>query len=135
MAHTSRMILLDTNILIEFYKNNPKIVTELRNIGPPRPAISPVTQAELYFGALNNAELKKIKQHLSLLATLPLTVSISTEFLNLMETYSLSHKLSVPDALIAATALVNDAFLYTLNMKDFRYISALKLYEPTSYRD
>ena len=52
------MILCDTNILIEFYKNNPQIVQELRQIGEKRLAISPVTQAELYFGALNKPDLK-----------------------------------------------------------------------------
>ena len=31
-----------------------------------------------------------------------------------MENYSLSHKLSIPHALIAATALVNQIDLYTL---------------------
>lgn len=62
------MILCDTNILIEFYKNTPQIVQELHHIGPNQLAVSPITQAELYFGALNKAELKKIKQHLSLLS-------------------------------------------------------------------
>ena len=51
------MILCDTNILIEFYKNNPQITEELRRIGPNCLAISAITQAELYFGALNKAEL------------------------------------------------------------------------------
>ena len=60
------MILCDTNILIEFYKNNQQIVQELRHIGQNQLAISPVTQTELYFGALNKAESGKIKQHLSL---------------------------------------------------------------------
>jgi len=53
------MILCDTNILIKLYKNNPQIVQELRHIGPSQLVVSPVTQAELYFGALNKAELKK----------------------------------------------------------------------------
>ena len=48
------MILCDTNILIEFYKNNPQIVQELRHIGPSQLAVSPITQPELYFGALNS---------------------------------------------------------------------------------
>ena len=69
------MILGDTNILIEFYKNNPQIVQELRQIGQNQLAISPVTQAELYFGALNKAELGKIKQHLSLMKPLKLLFS------------------------------------------------------------
>ncbi|XOF34926.1 MAG: hypothetical protein ACL93V_06450 [Candidatus Electrothrix sp. YB6] len=49
-----------------------------------------------------------------------------------METYSLSHKLSLPDALIAATVLSHDLALYTLNVKDFRFISDLKLYRPAA---
>jgi predicted nucleic acid-binding protein len=50
-----------------------------------------------------------------------------------METYSLSHKLSLPDALIAATALVHDLKLYTLNVKDFRFIAGLELYQSSSH--
>jgi len=88
--------------------------------GPSQLAISPITQAELYFGVLNKAELKKIRQHLSLLAQVPLDVPISAVFLQLMETYSLSHKLSLPDALIAATALVHNLELFTLNGNDFQ---------------
>lgn len=126
------MILCDTNILIEFYKNTPQIVEEMRQIGQSQLAVSPITQAELYFGALNKAELRKIKQHLSLLKQLPLDVAVSTVFLNLMETYSLSHKMSIPDALIAATALVHNVELYTLNIKDFQIVANLKLYQSIS---
>jgi len=125
------MILCDTNILIEFYKNNVEITEELRRIGPNCLAISPITQAELYFGALNKVELQRIKRHLALLSSFPLDIPISTRFLQLMETYSLSHKLAIPDALIAATALSHDLVLYTLNLKDFRFISGLKLHRPT----
>lgn len=38
--------------------------------------------------------------------------------------------LQIPDALIAATYLVNNLPLYTLNKKDFSNISGLKLYAP-----
>jgi tRNA(fMet)-specific endonuclease VapC len=127
------MILCDTNILIEFYKNNPQIVQELRQIGQNQLAVSPITHAELYFGALNKAELKKIRQHLSLLSQIPLDVPISKTFLQLMEAYALSHKLSLPDALIAATVLVHNVELYTLNIKDFRFIPNLNLYQPVTY--
>jgi tRNA(fMet)-specific endonuclease VapC len=46
-----------------------------------------------------------------------------------MENYSLSHKLAIPDALIAATALSHDMSLYTLNLKDFRFIEGINLYQ------
>ncbi|XOF34927.1 MAG: PIN domain-containing protein [Candidatus Electrothrix sp. YB6] len=71
------MILCDTNILIEFYKNNPQITEELRRIGPNCLAISTITQAELYFGALNKAELQRIKRHLALLSGFPLDIAVS----------------------------------------------------------
>lgn len=126
------MILCDTNILIEFYKNNPAIVKELNHIGQDQLAISVITQAELYFGALNKKELLQIKLHLSLLHHFPVDLPISNKFLDLIETYGLSHKLSLPDALIAATALVNNVELYTLNLKDFQYIQDLIIYVPHS---
>ena len=123
------MILCDTNILIEFYKNNLQLVQELKHIGQDQLAISVITQAELYYGTLNKAELQKIKRHLALLHQYAITPTISSIFLNLMETYALSHKLSLPDAFIAATALAHDVELYTLNTKDFQFIPNLKLYQ------
>ncbi|WP_217359973.1 type II toxin-antitoxin system VapC family toxin [Anabaena sp. UHCC 0253] len=98
------MILCDTNILIEFYKNNSQIISELRLIGLNQLAISTITQAELYYGAINNVELKTIKKHLKLLHIFPVDITVCNQFIELMETYSLSHKLSIPDALIASTA-------------------------------
>lgn len=47
------MILCDTNILIEFYKNNREVDSVLRSVGYTNLSISVITQAELYFGALN----------------------------------------------------------------------------------
>ncbi len=126
------MILCDTNILIEFYKNNARIVEALRQVGVGEIAISVITQAELYFGALNGAELRQIKNHLSLLHIYPLDIPISQRFLVLMESYSLSHKMNIPDALIAAIALVHNIELYTLNTRDFHYIPDLKLYQPST---
>jgi tRNA(fMet)-specific endonuclease VapC len=130
MATATAMILCDTIILIEFYKNNPQIIQSLQKIGSSAIAISTITQAELYFGALNKAELRAIKRHLSLIHTYPLDTMISSQFIGLMEAYSLSHKLSIPDAIIAATALVYSLELYTLNLKDFRFIPGLTLYTP-----
>ena len=102
---------------------------DLRRIGQDQLAISVITQAELYHGALNKAELQKIKQHLALLHHYHIDSAISNNFLHLMETYSLSHKLSLPDAFIAATALARNIELYTLNTRDFQFIPNLKLYQ------
>jgi len=49
-----------------------------------------------------------------------------------MSRYSLSHKVSIPDMLIAATAISHDLELYTLNTKDFKFIPELNLYSEVS---
>ena len=79
------MILCDTNILIEFYKNNAQISQIFRALGKGNLAISVITEAELYFGALNKAELQRIKTHLSSLHRLPLDAAVSNQFLQLMK--------------------------------------------------
>ncbi|MEG4117310.1 PIN domain-containing protein [Microcoleus sp. N9_B4] len=53
----------------------------------------------------------------------------SEQFIELMAQYSLSHKLTIPDAMIAATALTHNISLYTLNLKDFRFIEGLQIYQ------
>jgi tRNA(fMet)-specific endonuclease VapC len=126
------MILCDTNVLIEFYKNNPRITADLRLIGLSNLAISVITVAELYYGALNKSELTEIKNHLALMHQIPVTRDISLRFLGLMETYALSHRPGIPDILIAATALDHEFSLFTLNVKDFQYIPELKIHEATA---
>lgn len=76
----------------------------------------------MYFGARDKRELGQIKKNLALLKQIPIDADVSLYFLALLERYALSHKLSVPDALIAATALSQNIPLYTLNLKDFQFI-------------
>ena len=49
--------------------------------------------------------------------------------INLVEKYSKSHGLKIPDALIAATAIYYDITLWTYNIKDFHFIEGLKLFK------
>lgn len=83
----------------------------------------------MYFGARDKRELGQIKENLSLLKQIPLDADISERFLALLGEYALSHRLSVPDALIAATALSQNIPLYTLNLKDFQFIPELQIHK------
>lgn len=123
------MILCDTNILIEFYRNNPDVISTLRGIGLSNLAVSAITVGELYYGARDNRELGKIKKHLASLHQIAVDEETSEIALSLLESYALSHRLSLPDAIIAATALRHSIELYTLNIKDFRYIEGLSMYK------
>lgn len=122
------MIICDTDVIIEFYKNNPSILTELKKFGQSNIAISVVTAGELIFGALNKKELNQILKDIAHLIILHINEDIGNLQLQLMSDYSLSHTLKLPDAFIAATAIYHDIPLYTLNKKDFRYMPDLKLY-------
>jgi predicted nucleic acid-binding protein len=122
------MILCDTNILIEFYKANPTVIQTLQRIGSAHIAVSVITKAELFYGARDKQELVKIERHVSLCQCYGLNDAISALFIELMSRYSLSHKVSIPDMLIAATAISHERELYTLNTKDFKFIPELNLY-------
>ncbi len=121
------MILLDTNIIIELFKGNPETINLLESINEENFSISIITSMELYYGALNKRELNVIKKFLKNFELLPINEKISITSLDLIEKYSKSHGLEIPDALIAATAIYYDIPLLTYNKKDFKYIEKLKL--------
>ena len=123
------MILVDTNIFIEYYKNNSLICNVLEHINPHEIAVNDVICAELYVGARNKNELVDIVTDMEKLTVLAISTKISRLAVDLVKQYCLSHKLKIPDAQIAATALIYQAELLTLNKKDFTFISNLKLYD------
>ncbi len=123
------MILCDTNILIEIYRDNAKIIETVKQIGQENIAVSDVACAELLYGARNKKELQTIRKDLNKLTVLPIQSSISSLAVELVEKYALSHKLSLPDALIVSTAIIHNIELYTLNVKDFRFLEDVKLFD------
>lgn len=123
------MILCDTDIIIELYRNNNRIISELKKIGQENIAISIITAGELFFGALNKNELNKIEKDVKSLSVKNINDEISVLFYSMMNKYSLSHKIGIPDAFIASTAIANNIELFTLNLKHFSYIPELKLYK------
>lgn len=126
------MILCDTNILIEFYKGNSDVIQTLHQIGIDQMAVSVITKAELFYGARDKTELTKIERQLSLCRCYGLDDAVATLFLKLMRQYCLSHRATIPDMLIAATAMTYELDLYTLNTKDFKFIPMLNLYTHKS---
>ncbi|MDO5663959.1 MAG: type II toxin-antitoxin system VapC family toxin [Bacteroidia bacterium] len=122
------MILIDTNIIIEVYRSNDEIIDAVNEIGQEYIAVSDITCSELFFGARNKREHQAIDKDLSNLTVIPIDMNISKLSVELIKKYALSHKLTIPDALIAATSIVYKIPLYTLNVKDFVYIQDIKLY-------
>jgi predicted nucleic acid-binding protein len=119
-------ILCDTNILIEYYKNNADVLEQLKTIDAANIAVSVITKAELFYGARNKQELQMLERHLSFCQCYQVDTQISKLFAELMKIYSLSHRATIADIMIAATAVVHAVPLYTLNVKDFRFIPNLQ---------
>lgn len=122
------MILCDTDIFIEAFKNNSLATGSLRRIGFQNIALSAITLMELYFGALNKRELTKIKSRLQKLEIINLDQKITETAINMIERYAKSHGLHIPDALIAATAICRGMQLLTYNVKDFKFVEGIRLY-------
>jgi tRNA(fMet)-specific endonuclease VapC len=124
----TELVLCDTDILIEFLdRGNDAIQKNLLAIGFQNIAVSAVSASEMLVGARDKKHLVTINQFIENLIVFPLTSEVSTIHLNLIKTYTLSHKLQIQDALIASTSLVFDIPLYTLNAKDFKFIKGLRL--------
>jgi predicted nucleic acid-binding protein len=125
----AKIVLCDTDVMIEFYRGNPEIVAELKAIGQKNIAISYITAGELIFGAFNKRDLAKLKKDIEHLVLLDIDNKACGIFINLMSTYALSHHLAVPDGFIAATAIATNVELFTLNKRDFKFIEGIKLYK------
>ena len=120
------VILLDTNILIEILKGNQKTIQQVESLHTTL-YVSSITVMELYYGALNKAEIKRLEKFIMLFTVLHIDKEISIRSAELIKVYAKSHTLDIPDSLIAATALEKELTLFTYNTKDFKYISHIKL--------
>ncbi len=90
------LVLCDTNIIIDFYKEDAKVLSNLQLIGQKNIAISAITVGELFHGALNKNELARLINDMNHLNIIHADLKTSELFLQLMAAYSLSHRLSVP---------------------------------------
>ncbi|MBP9886394.1 MAG: type II toxin-antitoxin system VapC family toxin [Leptospiraceae bacterium] len=123
------LILCDTDIIIEFLKGRQNLKEKFSEIGYENIHISAITLMELYVGAFNKKEIKNIIKALSKLKVVHLSESISVRSLELIEKYTKSHGLGLPDSIIASTAIEHQMALFTSNTKDFKFISTLELYK------
>jgi len=123
------MILLDTNILIEIFKKTPTYLNNIKEVGLNNITISKMSVFEMILGALNKQELKEINLFLNKFSQITINENISDKTYSLLNKYRLSHGLFINDAIIAASCLEYKLPLYTLNIKDFKFIDNLELFK------
>jgi tRNA(fMet)-specific endonuclease VapC len=124
------IVLLDTNIII--YLLNDVSYADLYRpyLQDVIPAISFMTVAELYEGAFragfNTKTYRKIIETLDRYYIIPFNEEIGKHF-GQIRAARRNRPISVPDALIAATALAYNLPLITHNKKDFDSIAGLEI--------
>lgn len=120
-------IICDTDVIIEFLKGKQDLDKKFEEYGYDNLYLSSISIMELYSGAFNKKEIQKINMSLQELHILHISEEISAASVQLIEKYSKSHGLQLPDAIIAASALENKIPLFTFNRKDYRFIPGLQL--------
>lgn len=126
------MKLIDTDILIDFSHEisaAEQFLETLRNNGDVL-AISAITLMELVEGCRNKRELMKVIKFLGEFKLIHFSEQISQKAIELIERYKLSHGLLIPDAIIAATAIMMNSELYSKNARHFKMIKELKVTKP-----
>ena len=123
------MILCDTNIFIHAFNGNAQTIEELNQIGHENIVLSTITVMELFQGMGNKRELEIMKKRIRYYDFIEIDIPVSRLALKLVEQFNLSHGLKIPDAIIAATAVVHQIELHTYNVKDFRFVPDIRLYE------
>ena len=121
------IIILDTDFLIELLNGNSETAEFLLGITNQILAITVITRAEIIQGARNKEHQTKLTKAIDDLLLIDLNTNISNEFTHLFAKYYLSHSCTIPDMLNASCAISKEAKLLILNIKDYKYISELKL--------
>ena len=123
------MILCDTNILIHAFNGRIDTLKELNSIGYGNVTLSAITVMELLQGMGNKTELTQMKKKLKFFDIIQFNEQISEKAIDLVEQFRLSHNLQIPDAIIGATAIVNQVQFFTYNLKDFRFMPNIILHQ------
>jgi predicted nucleic acid-binding protein len=114
--------LLDTNVVLDFMGNRFPANVQKR--------ISGIIDSEINLSAINKIELlgfSKVEQDLIDFVACSNILRINDDIVDKTIEIRSLYKIKLPDAMIAATALVNNLTLVSHNIKDFKNIQDIQL--------
>jgi predicted nucleic acid-binding protein len=120
-----RRLLVDTDVMVDFLRGQTKacsLITDHSN----RIILPSIVVAELYAGVKGDKELATLDRLLSLFRIVPVSSEIARKGGLFKRDYAKSHGVGLADAIIAATAVVENADFKTLNIKHYPMIAGLK---------
>jgi predicted nucleic acid-binding protein len=123
--------LIDSDVLIDAARGQLEARAFLNDQNRAfRVQISTISAMELIVGCRNKIELSQTRRFLEPVRILPVDPNISDKAYDLIQEFTLSHGLMIPDALIAATAIRNGLTLMTKNTRHFQMIPDLPVIRP-----
>lgn len=122
--------LIDTNAIIDYLgqKLPPSGMEFINPIIDNIPNISVISKIEVLGFSTTNLHYQILYNFINDSTVLDLTGSVVDVCIELRKKY----KTKLPDAIIAATALVYDLVLITRNIPDFKNVQGLKVINPHS---
>lgn len=118
-------MLIDSNIII--YAAKPEHADLRRFIAEHAPAVSAVSFVEvLGYHRLTETDRQHFEEFFAAATILPLAEAVLLQAIKLRQI----RKMSLGDALVAATALIHNRTLVTRNTKDFTWVPGLTVLDP-----
>jgi predicted nucleic acid-binding protein len=124
----SRPILVDTDVLIDFLRGHDE-ATSFVTANSENILVSSILVAELYAGARggpHGAERVVLQNLLALFRVVPVSGDIARLGGLYKRDYGKSHGVGLADAIIAATAIVENAALKTLNVRHYPMLTGIE---------
>ena len=121
----SSRVLVDTDVLVDFLRGHPAAVAFVEGHSD-QILLSVVVVAELYEGVKGPAESAALGAFVSLFPIPPVGLSIAEVAGRYRREYGRSHNVGLADAIVAATAEVEQAALRTLNVRHYPMFTGLE---------
>jgi predicted nucleic acid-binding protein len=119
-----KQILVDADVIVDFLCGYEKAVSYVENHSAGI-VLSSIVVAELYAG-VKDEERARLDDFVSLFPILPITSEIAKAGGLFKRDYHKSYGIGLADALMAATAVTENAELKTLNTKHYPMLKGLK---------
>jgi len=121
----TRPILPDTDVLVDFLRGHSEAMGFV-DAHADRIILSSIVLAELYAGVKGDVEYAALEAFVSLFRVVPVNAEIAKAGGLYRRDYDKSHGVGLADAILAATAEIENAELRTLNIRHYPMLKDLK---------
>ncbi len=120
--------LIDTNVIIDYLGNKMPAsgIAIMRKVFEVKPKISIITKIEVLGFTETAKHYQLLENFMNDVNVIGLSDTIANRTIYLRKL----HKIKLPDAIIAATAIELESTLITRNTTDFKNISGIKIINP-----